>query len=185
MRPGDFLKQLWAGHRAQLVVAGLLLLANVALALALQLHFVPTVSAREQQLIGRQAELHGRSGESPAQLLAQGERDLAVFREQVPPYPEFTGLVAELQGLAEEAGLDLPQISYQHERDKTADLLRCRLTFAVTGAYRDIKLFIHALEQSPRLFIIGQIGLQGVGVDTDTDVRLQLDLETFFRPGVS
>lgn len=187
MKPMEFLRQLWLGHRVLLSVVGLVLLANIALGLTLQQYLVPTVNEREQQLIQRQAELRGGSatGDSPAQLFAQGEKDLGVFRGKIPPHREFTGLIVELQNLADEAGLDLNQISYDHEQEKDSDLLRYTLTFTLEGSYEDIKQFVHALEQSPRLIIIGQIGLQGVGQESDTDVRLQLSLETFFRAGVS
>jgi len=162
-----------------------LLLANLALGVTLRLYLVPTVSEREQLVIRRQAELRSGGGDSPAQLLAQGEKDLAAFSEKIPPHREFTGLIVELQGLAEEAGLDLDQVSYKPVQEKESDLLRYTLTFTVVGGYRDIKQFIHALEQSSRLMILRQIGLQGVDEDTATDVRLQMSLETFFRPGVS
>lgn len=187
MLPADFLRQLWSGHRLLLSVAGLLLLANLALGLTLQQYLVPTVNSLEQQLIQSQAELRGSTskGKSPAQLFAQGERDLKTFREKIPSHQEFTGLIVELQSLADEAGLDLNRITYAHEQGKGSDLLQYKLNFTLEGSYRDIKQFVHALEQSPRLIIIEQIGLQGVGQDIDTDVRLQLSLETFFRAGVS
>jgi hypothetical protein len=186
MRPADFLRQLWSGHRVLLVGLGVLLLANVAFALFLQHYFVPTVNEREQQLIRSQNELRGGgTGDSPAQLFAQGQKDLATFRERIPSHREFTKLIVELQDMADDSGLDLSRISYQHKEEKDSDLLRYSLSFSLVGSYRDIKTFIHALEQSPRLIIIGQIGLQGVGADNETDVRLQLNLETFFRTGAS
>ena len=103
-------------------------------------------------------------GDSPAQLFAQGEKDLAVFREKIPPHQEFTGLIMELQELADEAGLDLDQISYDHKQEKDSDLLRYTLTFKLDGNYGDIKQF-HSLPWSnrPRLIIINEIGLQGAG----------------------
>jgi len=187
MSPANFLRQLWSGHRLLLSAVGLLLVANLALGVVLQRYLVPTVNEREQQLLQRQSELRGGSvtGDSPAQLFTQGEKDLVTFRDKIPPHRQFTGLIVELQNLADEAGLDLAQISYGHGREKDSDLLRYKLTFTLEGSYRDIKQFIHALEQSPRLIIIEQIGMQGVGQDSETDVRLQLSLETFFRAGMS
>ena len=116
MSPADFCRQLWTGHRLTVVGVGALLLGNVILGLVLQQYLVPTVADREQQLIDRQSELRGGafSGDSPAQLYARGEKDLAAFAERIPPHREFTGLVMELQGLADETGLDLAQISYKH-----------------------------------------------------------------------
>ena len=185
MLPADFLRQLWTGHRVLVSAVTLLLLANLVLGLTLRQYLVPTVSEREQQVIRRQAELRSGGGDSPAQLLAQGEKDLAAFREKIPPHLEFTGLIIELQTLAEEAALDLDQVSYKPEKVKESDLLRYTLTFTVAGNYRDIKQFIHALEQSSRLIILRQIGLQGVSEDSATAVRLQLSLETFFQSGAS
>lgn len=183
MSPVDFLRQLWTGHRVPVCAVALLLLTNLAVGLTLQQYLVPTVSEREQQVIRRQSDLRSGGGDSPVQLLAQGEKDLATFREKIPSHREFTGLIVELQSLADEAGLDLDQVSYKPDREKGSDLLRYTLTFTLVGSYRDIKQFVHALEQSSRLIILRQIGLQGDG-EGDTDVRLQLSLETFFR-GVS
>ena len=184
MSPGDFLKQLWAGHRVLLSTVAVLLAANIFAGMALQMYLVPTVSQREQELIRRQAELRSGGGDSPAQLYAQGEKDLATFRGKIPPHREFTRLIAELHNLADAAGLDLNQVSYRPEESKESKLLSYTLSFTVVGSYREIKQFIHALEQLPRVIVLRQIGLQGVGQEGDTDVRLQLSLETFFRPGV-
>ena len=187
MPPADFLRQLWSGHRLPLSAVGLVLLANVALLLTLKLYLVPTVNSREQQLIDRQAELRGGSaaGDSPAELFARGEKDLVAFRQRIPPHQEFTGLVVELQTLADEAGLELDQITYGHEWEKGSELLRYQLKFNLAGNYKEIKQFIHSLEQSPRLIVIDQVGLHGVGEKSETDVSLQLSLETFFRAGAS
>lgn len=185
MSPSDFLRQLWSGHRVLVSAVALLLLANLVTGLSLRQYLVPTVSEREQQVIRRQSELRSGGGDSPAQLLAQGETDLAAFREKIPPHREFTGLIGELEQLAEDAGLDLNQVSYKPEHEKGSDLLRYTLTFTVVGSYRDLKQFVHAIEQSQRLIILRQIGLQGAGQESDADVRLQLSLETFFRPGMT
>lgn len=181
MSPVDFCRQLWSGHRVLLSVVGVLLLANLVLGLVLKLYLVPTVNERERQMIQLQGELRSGGGDSPAELFARGAKDLAAFREKIPPYREFTRLIDELQGLADEAGLDLDRISYAHEQDKESDLLRSSLTFTLEGSYSSLKQFIHDLEQRPRLIVINEIGLQGSGQGSDTNVRLQLKLETFFR----
>jgi len=187
MKPELLLRQLWAGHRWPLMAVGLLVLGNIVLVPALRFSLVPAVNQREEMLIRRQAQLRddGTGGSSPVQQFVQGEKDLAAFRERIPPHREFTGLLLELQELADHAGLDLARISYRHEQDSDNQLLRYQLSFTLAGSYRDVKQFVHALEQSPRLFILQQVGLQGVEQEGWTDVRLQLDLETFFRHGAS
>lgn len=184
MTPAMFLRQLWGGYRWLLLLLALLILANVAVALLLQLALVPTVTQRERLLITRQAEQHSDAGTSPVQQFIQGEQQLAAFQAKIPPHQEFTGLIVELQAMAGKAGLELDQVSYRHERDQNNGLLRYQLTFTVNGPYRAVKQFVHALEQSPRLIIIQQVGLQGSEQPGGTDVRLQLNLETFFRPGM-
>jgi hypothetical protein len=185
MSPAEFLRQLWSGYRLLICIVGLLLLANLLSGLVLQQYLVPTVSEREQQLLQSQAELRGggAGGDSPALLFAQGEKDLAVFLEKIPPHQEFTGLIVELENLADEAGLELTQVSYKNDREKDSNLLRYTLAFTVEGNYRNIKQFVHSLEQSARLIILREIGLQGVGLESENEVRLQLSLETFFRVG--
>jgi Tfp pilus assembly protein PilO len=185
MAPALFLRQLWGGYRWPLLLLTVLILANVAVALLLQLALVPTVTQRERLLISRQSEQHGEVGTSPVEQFINGERQLAAFHERIPAHREFTGLIVELQGMAGKAGLELDQISYQHERDQDNALLRYQLTFTVNGPYRAIKQFVHTLEQSPRLIIIQQVGLQGADQPGGSDVRLQLNLDTFFRPGTS
>ncbi len=173
------------GHRVPLVVVGVLLLANLILAMAVRQYLVPTVNEREQQLIRRQSELRGGRGNSPVQQFIQGEKDLVTFREKIPPHREFTGLIVELQELADDAGLDLTQVSYRHQEDDGQNLLSYQIGFSVTGQYPDVKQFIHALEQSRRLVIIQQINLQGAEEEDIAGVRLQLSLQTFFQAGAS
>lgn len=187
MKPVLVLRQLWADHRWPMLMVGLLVLGNIVLTPVLRYYLVPTVNQREELLIRRQAQLRDGSvgGSSPVQQFVQGEKDLAAFRDRIPPHREFTGLLMELQELADNAGLVLDQISYRHEQDSDNQLLRYQLAFNLAGSYRDIKQFVHALEQSPRLFILQQIGLQGFEQEGWTDVRLQLSLETFFRLGAS
>jgi Tfp pilus assembly protein PilO len=183
MAPRVLLQQLWSGHRLPLVVVGVLLLGSLVLAGAVQFYLVPTVNLREQQLLRRQAEMRSGGARSltPVQQFTRGEKDLAVFLGMIPPHREFTGLIAELQELADAAGLQLTQVSYRHETDEKRQLLSYQLGFALDGQYRDIKQFIHDLEQSQRLVIIEQINLQGDSQGEVAGVRLQLNLRTYFR----
>jgi Tfp pilus assembly protein PilO len=182
MTPLVLARELWQGHRPGVILVVALLAVNVGVLLGLQHVLVPTVDQREQLLIRRQAELRGGGGDSPALIYAQGVRDLAAFNERIPPHREFTGLINELHGLAGEAGLDLTQINYS-QKEEPDDLLRYSVAFNVAGPYAGIKQFIHSVEQSPRLMLIEQIGLQGTGKDDGAEVRLQMNLVTFFRAG--
>lgn len=180
------IEQLWGGHRALLIWLGVLLLLNLAVFLAVDNVLVPRVLENEQRFQQKQAEarevLHSRGGSArtPEQLYVLASQDVSRFRQAIPEYQDFTGLVEELLVLANDARLDINQINYDSEELDGGDLLKFSLNFNVVGDYGQVKQFIHALEQSVRLVIIRQINLQG----TDDDgVNLRLSLETFFRPG--
>lgn len=185
----EFFRQLWARQRAAVAALLLLLAVNLAVGLLAGFYLAPAVTARELQLQQQHAELRGEQpgSQAPAQLLADGERDLAAFRERMPPYRNFTALLGDLEEMAGKAGLEIAQVNYKNEQVKELDLLRYTLDFTLDGSYRSVKQFIHTLEQSPRLLILRRVSLQEVeGEDGGaSQVRLQLSLETFFRPGVS
>lgn len=185
MTPATFFRELWSGHRLLMTVVGVLLLGNLLVMGVLQQYLVPRVNSREERLIRVQAEVRGgqTTADSPEQLFARGEQDLALFREKIPPYRDFTGLLGDLQEIAGASGLEIDRIAYKYDQDKALRQLRYSLAFAVTGSYRDVKLFIHAIEQSPRLLSIQQIGLQEVRQADLPQVRLQLNLETYFDRG--
>ena len=63
----------------------------------------------------------------------------------------------------------------------TLPLARLRVSMLLSGAYRDIRRFIHALETAPEFLVIEEIVLsQGDG--TEAGEVLSLDLSTYYRP---
>lgn len=177
--------QLWGACRGLLLLLGGLLLANLALYVVLEQQVVPRIVEQEHLFLQRQAEvrqlLHtqGEGVKTPEQGFVLARKDLETFRELIPEYRDFTGLVEELLVLASRARLDITQINYQPEERPKNGLLRYDLDFNVLGDYEQLKKFIHSLEQSTRLMAIRQVGLQG----TDgMGVNLRLRLETYFRP---
>jgi Tfp pilus assembly protein PilO len=186
MRLKEMAEQIWKSHRALLLSLGVLLILNLSLFTALEKLVVPKVVEQERLFLKQQAEirklLHNKGGgaRTPEQLYVLASQDLSKFRQAVPEYQEFTGLIEELLVLSNRAGLDITQISYSSEQLKVSPLLKFSLNFNVAGDYAQIKRFVHYLEQSVRLITIKQVSLQG----TDgAGVDLRLSLETFFRPG--
>lgn len=180
------IEQLWGGHRSLLLWLGALLLLNVAVFFAVDNVLVPRVLEKEQRFQQQQAEareiLHSRGGSArtPEQLYVLASQDVSRFRQAIPEYQDFTGLIEELLVLANDARLDINQINYDSDALEGGTLLKFNLNFNVVGDYGQVKQFIQALEQSVRLVIIKQISLQGTD---DDSVNLRLSLETFFRPG--
>lgn len=181
----ELLAQLWRAHRAQLIALGVLLLANVVLYLWLSQSLAPTVSAVEDRYIKRQAEVRqilrnkGDLANSPEQRFVLASQDISEFREEIPEYQEFTELIEELLVLSNRAGLNITQVNYKPKTVEETRLLRYNFSFSVNGTYKQVKQFVHLLEQSRRLLVITQIGWQGT---EGGNVGLRLNMETYFRP---
>ena len=178
--------QLWKAHRSPLLLLGILLIVNLALFAALEQFVAPRVAEQESTFLKRQAEVRqllrtrGGATNTPEQAYLMAAQDLSKFRQAIPDYKEFTGLIEDLLVLSNSARLNITKIAYNSMQLKESELLKLELNFNVAGDYDQIKRFIHSLEQSTRLIAIKQISLQGA---SDKGVNLRLKLETYFRTG--
>lgn len=182
MRAFDVIEQVWRYHHKALKALAVLLVLNVCLFIAINQSLVPQVLEKERAFLQQQAEqrsrLHSQAGaRSPQQRYVLASQDLSKFKQSVPTYQEFTGLIEELLVLSNQARLNITQIGYASEDVKESSLLKFNLNFSVAGSYEQIKKFIHSLEQSARLLAITRVSLQGTD---EKGVRLQLNLETYF-----
>ena len=185
MRWKEMAEQLWQSHRPALILLGVLLVLNLLFFAVLEQFVAPRVAEQTSRFLTRQAEvrqlLHNQGGaNTPEQAYHLAVEDLEKFRQIIPDYQEFTGLIEELLVLSSRAGMNITKIAYNSSQLKESELLQLDLKFNVAGDYDQIKRFIHSLEQSTRLITIKQIGLQGTN---DEGIKLRLDLETYFRSG--
>lgn len=186
MRWLELLRQLWQSQRGTLLLLAGLLALNVLAFGVLEKLVAPRLAEEESRFLQRQAEvrqlLHNQGGvaRTPEQQYVLASQDLSRFRQTLPDYQEFTGLIEDLLVHANRARLNIDQISYAADDLPGAQLMKFSLTFDVAGEYAQLKKFIHALEQSQRLMVIRQISLRSADGD---DVSLRLNLETFFLPG--
>ncbi len=186
MRWNELAGQLWESHRNSLILLGVLLILNLLLFVALEQIVTPRVAEQESTFLTRQTEVRqllrnqGGAMNTPEQEYLMAAQDLSKFRQTIPDYQEFTGLIEELLVLSSRARLNITKISYNSAQLKESELLQYSLTFNVAGDYDQVKRFIHSLEQSTRLIAIEQIGLQG---SDDKGVNLRLNLVTYFWPG--
>jgi len=178
--------QLWKSHRSSLVLLGILLILNLLLLVVLEQFVTPRVAEQENTFLKRQAEVRqllrnqGGATNTPEQEYLMASQDLSKFRQTIPDYQDFTGLIEELLILSSRAGLNITKIGYNSTQLKEIELLKIELNFNVAGNYDQVKRFIHSLEQSTRLIAINQVGLQG---SDDKGVNLRLNLATYFQPG--
>lgn len=167
-----------------------LLLANIALFVTATQVIAPKVIRLEEQLVRNQAEARlvrqqGANAATPENILARGRQDLQSFREAIPNKESFSELIGDISVLANRAGLEIDQITYDPEEKPEERLLVYSLSFTVSGSYRQLKKFIHSLEHSPRLIVIQELSLSGSSEKQQESVRMQIRLSTYFTSEVA
>ena len=184
MHAKDVISQVWRYHHKALQALVVLLLLNICLFVVINQWLVPQVMEKERTLLKQQAEqrerLHSQGGGAmtSGQKYVLASQDISQFKQSIPDYQEFTGLIEELLVLSNQARLNITQISYATNDVKESSLLKLELNFSVAGDYEQIKRFIHSLEQSSRLLALTQVSLQE---SDEQGVRLLLSLETYFN----
>lgn len=112
------------------------------------------------------------------------EAALRTFRQEVLP-ADLAGAraltFARLVALADEHGLSMERRAAATDREDGSGLARFRVSMRLSGAYPDIRGFIHAVETAPAFLVIEEIVL-GQG-DEAAGVVLGLDLSTYHGQG--
>lgn len=113
----------------------------------------------------------------------RADEELRRFHQEILPR-DLAGAraltFARLAALAAGHGLLMERRASAPERDEARHLARLRVSMLLSGAYRDIRRFIHALETAPEFLVIEEIVLsQGDG--TEAGEVLSLDLSTYYR----
>lgn len=91
----------------------------------------------------------------------------------------FSGVAADLEEAARQAGVFLGRVSYQTAEEKgQPDVLRVEIGTSVEGNYADLLNYLEVLERSPRLYLIDELNLVGA---QSGQVRLEMRLATYLR----
>ena len=124
-----------------------------------------------------------------ARLAAEGkkraEAELRAFHQQVLPRDLAAArslTFARLAALADEHGLLMERRASAPGREEDSRLARLQVTALLSGAYRDIRRFIHAIETAPEFLIIEEIVLSQ-GDEAAGGEVLSLGLSTYYRQG--
>lgn len=168
--------------------AGLLLLLNVYLAVAIGLAWRATsnagvVALEQQQLAFKTAQLQARplEGLDTKLITATGEADTFYDRRLPVTYSQ---VLTELGTLTKREGIKAGRIQYAQSpvlAGTPGALTEVRMDASLTGDYRPLVLFINSLERDHMFFLIRNIALSGQQSGT---VGLRLALTTFLRPGL-
>ena len=186
MSGNSLLRAAWRMNKTVPVLLLLLLLIDLGAWAGLRFRLEPRVQALEQSYLQRQEEVRRlqKEGRAPRQEedgLILAEQDLATFRQAIPHRAELSGLLGELFTLADEAGLRIDQVGYDPQALEGRPFLRYSLGFSVSGSYLQVKRFVHALEESPRLIALESLTLSGTDDPDAGDVTLNIKLSTLFR----
>ncbi len=169
-----------------LVAAGLIVDAGLY-ALAVYPRTVMVENARRRAAAaGANLEAARQRFES-ARLAADGraraDAELRTFHEEILPRDLAAARAltfARLAALAADHGLLMERRASAPERDEDSRLARLRVSMLLSGAYRDMRRFVHALETAPEFLVIEEIVLSQ-GDETEAGEVLSLGLSTYYR----
>jgi type IV pilus assembly protein PilO len=182
------LNTLWVENRGKVLVL-LVLILLCGLLYGWRIFLVdPELVATKQDLNRLEIELRQqrqRIDEGGGADIAGLAVELQNFYQQVPQPEGLGDFIGQLYQLATDAGIDIDQVSYAIKTLEELPLFAYQLSFSVSGEYRELKKFIHLLENSPSLIIVDQITLDSAGQKATGSVRLQIQVQTFFREATS
>jgi len=146
------------------------------------------VGGAEQRAVRAAADLKAAAAqaEGARQLVAAKARaaeDLEKFYADVLPKGQAAArqvTYLRLAELAQAANLQFDRRTFSQEQERDSQLVRLEMTMAVTGAYRDMRRFIHDLETSPDFIVISGVALVQ-DREADAPLGLTLQLATYFR----
>ena len=115
--------------------------------------------------------------------MARAEAALLAFHQEILPR-DLAGAraltFARLAALASEHGLLMERRASAADREEDSLLARLQVSMLLSGAYRDIRRFIHALETAPEFLVIEEIVLSR-GDESESGEVLNLVLSTYYR----
>lgn len=122
-----------------------------------------------------------------ARLAADGEhrteQELRAFHQQFLPR-DLAGAraltLARLAALADDHGLVMQRRASASDREDGSLLARLRVSMLLSGAYRDIRRFVHAIETAPEFLVIDEIVLRQ-GDEAEAGEVLGLELSTYYQ----
>jgi Tfp pilus assembly protein PilO len=166
------------------------LAVNIALFALVVFPLSKKVAGGEQQAEASAAALSAaRRSHAAARAVVAGkghaDDELQKFYNDVLP-PDVSGArrltFPRLDQLAKKTGLKVRDQTSDIRPVRDSNLVKLTHTIALSGEYRDIRRFIHALETSPDFLVLENVDLsQGDSTDADLDVTVQIG--TYFRAG--
>jgi hypothetical protein len=87
-----------------------------------------------------------------------------------------------LNQLAEQADLVLERSSADTDQERGSELGKLTATYVLSGQYRNIRRFIHALETAQEFLILENVALSQ-GTEGESDLIVNVQVSTYYRAG--
>lgn len=136
-------------------------------------------AARGQLATAQREEATTRGSLARAQ---QADTDLQRFyRDTLPSSVEGARRMsyAKLASLADHHGLLIERRSYDRDTGYRGRLYKLKITMDLSGEYRDIRAFLHALETSPEFIVIEDVSLSE-GARPGAPLAVAVQLATYY-----
>lgn len=183
-----FLRRVIADKRVAVLLVALGLIIDAGLyALVVYPKFVRVEDARVRASAAAAGLEAARRRFETARIAADGKAraddELLAFHEEILPR-DLAGAraltFARLAALAAEHGLVMERRTATTDREEESVLARLRVSMMLSGAYGNIRGFIHVLETAPEFLVIEEIVLSR-GDETEAGEVLNLRLSTYYR----
>ena len=187
MTAGALMTRVLVERRRVLVPLGIAALVNVGvyalvvypLSLKVAASERGAQAARGQLAIAQREEATTRGSLARAQ---QADTDLQRFyRDTLPSNVEGARRMsyAKLASLADHHGLLIERRSYDRDTGYRGRLHKLKINMDLSGEYRDIRAFLHALEASPEFIVIEDVSLSE-GARPGAPLAVAVQLATYY-----
>jgi Tfp pilus assembly protein PilO len=177
---------IWREKRVMLIVAAVLLVANLLFFFTYRVQYQERVDDMRGRLEQAQSQLDAAKArrvdlegqlEAHDKLVSTIDR---VFDEWwATPDQRLTKVILEVQELGKKSGLVPRSISFKQDQDTVKlGTMTMGISFNVEGTYEQARQLINLIELSDEFLIIDSVGLRN---STENQLSLNLALRTLFR----
>jgi Tfp pilus assembly protein PilO len=99
-------------------------------------------------------------------------------KELRPASSGYSGIVADLNSIAHEAGLRTGDLRFTQREVGNRGITEIEMSGTVTGAYPNLVSFINGLERSGSFYVLESLELAS---STGSELRMNVRLKTYFR----
>jgi Tfp pilus assembly protein PilO len=168
---------------------GLLVVANIAAALMVFKPWGGSAEDLAREQIGLQQQLTSMQArlEKTKALVAKAERARVAGDDFLDEYTTdrrttFSTILAELERVTHEAGIEARPVSYQLDQVEGSDTLyQMTISAAYEGSYTSLTKFVNLLDKSPRFLIIESLMAAPQQSNAGDMLSVTIKLDTFVR----